>query len=232
MLEHSTLKGNPMLDQTQIEKTKPDFSTEGMLFAREKTQEAIQLIASQIFPGMLEEEAQTLARDTLAELGTTKLWHRSWIRFGENTLKHYGLPSTPNVRLKENDIFFIDLGPIWNGYEGDAGMTFTRGDNTEMKDCLLAAQTIFEAVKKRWEPQDLSGGELYRFAANEALKLGFPLHLEEANGHRLGDFPHSIHYKGAMASVPFSPSRHLWVLEIQIKHPELPFGAFIEDLLI
>jgi len=221
-----------MLVKDVIEKTKPDFSIEGILFARQKTQEATRLIASQIVPGMLEEDGQALAREVLSHLGTTKLWHRSWIRFGENTLKHYGLPSEPNVRLKENDIFFIDLGPIWNGYEGDAGMTFTVGENAQMKECCIAAKTLFETVKARWEAQDLSGEKLYRFAVNEADKLGFPLHLQEANGHRLGDFPHSIHYKGSIASVPFSPSRYLWVLEIQIRHPQLPFGAFIEDLLV
>ena len=30
---------------------------------------------------------------------------------------------------------------------------------------------------------------------------------------------------------PFKSASGLWVLEIQIRHPERPFGAFFEDLL-
>lgn len=29
-----------------------------------------------------------------------------------------------------------------------------------------------------------------------------------------------------------APNAGVWILEIQIKHPELPYGAFFEDLLI
>jgi hypothetical protein len=34
-----------------------------------------------------------------------------------------------------------------------------------------------------------------------------------------------------MAGVDFKPSACAWMLEIQIRHPELAFGAFYEDLL-
>ncbi len=220
------------MDREKIEKTKVDFSVQPMLDAREKTQKAVSLIAARVVPGMLEEEGRELADQILSELGSNKRWHRSWVRFGENTLKHYGIPSTPNVRLKENDIFFLDVGPIWNGYEADFGQTFTVGNNLEMDACVNAARELFDRVKAYWENSSPSGHELYRYAAQEAESIGYPLHLEQANGHRLGDFPHAIHYKGSIASLEFSPSRHLWVLEIQIKHPRLPFGAFVEDLLV
>jgi hypothetical protein len=57
------------------------------------------------------------------------------------------------------------------------------------------------------------------------LNLGAP-------GHRLGDFPHAVHKAGKLAVAEFQPSSGLWVLEIQIRHPELPIGAFYEDLLL
>ena len=36
----------------------------------------------------------------------------------------------------------------------------------------------------------------------------------------------------ALAAVDFSPSRLLWVLEIHIRHPFEPYGAFFEDMLL
>jgi hypothetical protein len=54
----------------------------------------------------------------------------------------------------------------------------------------------------------------------------------DLSGHRLSDFPHSIHYDGSMAELdlPLHPDR--WVLEIAIAHPDGTFGAFYEDLLL
>jgi hypothetical protein len=52
------------------------------------------------------------------------------------------------------------------------------------------------------------------------------------SGHRLSEFPHAAHHKGALADAPFTPSPGLWMLEIQLRHPTRPFGAFYEDLLL
>ena len=52
------------------------------------------------------------------------------------------------------------------------------------------------------------------------------------SGHRLSDFPHSAIYDGPMATLDFTPSPLLWVLEIHIRHPTKPFGAFFEDMLL
>ena len=49
------------------------------------------------------------------------------MRFGSNTTKNFDDPSEPGVVLGENDIFFIDIGPIFDGCEGDAGDTVAVG---------------------------------------------------------------------------------------------------------
>ena len=54
----------------------------------------------------------------------------------------------------------------------------------------------------------------------------------DLSGHRLSDFPHVAIYEGPLADVEFSPSRLIWVLEIHIRHPEKPYGAFFEDMLL
>src|ERR1700689_5016459 len=52
------------------------------------------------------------------------------------------------------------------------------------------------------------------------------------SGPRLGDFPHEAHYDGSLADADIRPNPNLWVLEMAIRHPTRPFGAFYEDLLL
>ena len=213
------------------EKTKEDFSSELFFEIRDRTRNALNLISERIQVGMLEEEAGELALSTLQELGTRQGWHPAYVRFGPNTIKSYGAPSEPGVRLGENDIYFIDMGPVWQGYEGDAGDTFVTGDDPEMARCAADVKRVFNTVSEKWKTSDLSGEALYQFAEQTAQEMGWVLNLD-LSGHRLSDFPHDNYYDGALAAIPFHPAPKLWVLEIQIRHPGKPFGAFYEDLLI
>lgn len=221
-----------MLDQMSIERTGSPFTLEGMHSARQLSWTALEKIASQIHVGMTEKDAQILAETTLTEMGCTRKWHRTWIRFGVNTLKPYGVLSEPNTMLKNNDLFFLDLGPIWNGFEGDVGKTFAVGSDPEQLRCKQDVETIFHVVKEHWKNERASGKQLYDFAQKTAENLGWHLSLNEANGHRLCDFPHALHHKGPISALDFTPSACLWVLEIQIRHPSRQFGAFYEDLLV
>jgi hypothetical protein len=35
----------------------------------------------------------------------------------------------------EDDIFFIDIGPTWQEWEGDGGQTFVTGEDSEKARC-------------------------------------------------------------------------------------------------
>jgi len=133
----------------EVERTRAGFSREALLAARAKTWEAVQRIAQSIRVGMPEEEAHGMARAILKEMGSAKNWHRPWIRFGLNTLKPYGVLSTRGVRLGGDDIFFVDIGPVWDGYEGDAGGTFVTGSSEEFRRCQADVKRLFDAVKER-----------------------------------------------------------------------------------
>ncbi len=215
----------------EIEKNKEDFSTDLFFEIRAKTREVLHLISDRIQVGMLEEEANELAKSTLQEMGTRQGWHPPYVRFGSNTIKNYGSPSEPGVRLGEDDIYFIDIGPVWQGYEGDAGETFVTGNNPELLRCSVDAKRIFEIVSQKWKNSEFSGEALYQFAEETTRELGWVLNLD-LSGHRLSDFPHDVYYEGSLATISFRPAPKLWVLEIQIRHPEKPFGAFYEDLLL
>lgn len=220
------------LEKDQLEKTGALFTDAGILEARRRSWDAVHAIATRLRPGMSEEEGQAIAHETLRSMGSTKIWHRPHVRFGRNTLLSYGSPSEPGVLLAANDIFFLDIGPVFDGFEGDCGATFQVGTNPEHARCIRDGRAIFAKVKRKWREERLSGEALYEYARAQTEPLGWVLTLEEANGHRLSDFPHAIYFKGGISELGFAPTAHRWVLEIQIRHPELPFGAFHEDLLV
>ena len=140
------------------------------------------------------------------------------------------MASQPGVTLGDDDIFFVDIGPVWQRWEGDGGDTFTTGTDPEMRRIAADAKAVFRAVAARWRAEGLSGEALYRVAEREAADRGWLLNLE-MTGHRVSEFPHKAHYDGALIDQRFAPSPGLWILEIQLRHPTRPFGAFYEDLL-
>lgn len=206
------------------------FDAEALLAARERSIEATRRIAEAVRPGMREVDAHRVAAQVFEALGFERIWHPTHIRFGSNTLKLYKEVSDPDIVLAENDLFFIDIGPVWDGHEGDYGDTFVLGEDPDRLAIAAAARDLFDEVAQRWR-SGCSGRELYTLAEDAAQARGYVLNLG-APGHRLGDFPHAVHKAGKLAGAEFVPSPGLWVLEIQIRHPDRPIGAFFEDLLL
>ena len=67
------------------------------------------------------------------------------VRFGQNTTKNFEDPSTPGVVLGDDDIFFLDIGPIYEGCEGDAGYMFVVGDDPEMTKVAEDVKSISDS---------------------------------------------------------------------------------------
>jgi len=219
------------IEQHKIEAVGENYDAAMMMLTREKTRRAMYEIADAIRPGMLEEEALKLTRQKLKAAGLLRGWHGIHVRFGTNTLKSFGTPSEPGVVLKSDDLFFIDIGPVWKKWEGDAGDTFVVGNDPEMHRIVRDVRRLFEDASAAWRTQGLTGTALYEYASRRAVEMGWELNLE-MNGHRLADFPHAAIHNGALAEAAFPPTSKLWMLEIQIRHPRRPFSAFYEDLLI
>ncbi|MFG6101795.1 M24 family metallopeptidase [Leptothoe sp. EHU-05/26/07-4] len=219
------------LEQQVLERTQANFSEDLFFASRDRSFEAVRRISRQIQVGMLEEEANEIAIATLQDMGARQNWHQPCVRFGPNTIKTIGADSVSGIRLGENDIYFIDVGPVWGNYEGAAGDTFVTGENLILRRCADDVKHIFQAVSDKWKIDALGGDSLYKFAQDIAHQMGWVLNMD-LSGHRLGDFPHDVYYKGGLADISFCPSSKLWVLEIQIRHPHRAFGAFYEDLLI
>lgn len=206
------------------------YSIESMKFAQAMTWRAIDELSARIRPGMLESEARALGKQVLVELDMQRIWHPMLIRFGANTLKTFKQPSEGDPALGEEDIYFIDMGAVWQGHEGDAGATFVTGSDPHMQACAAAAKTLFDQVESRWKNEQITGPQLYDYALAQATDMGWKLNLD-IKGHRVSDFPHAIHRGGDLGSFEQHPGAGLWILEIQIAHPDKPYGAFYEDLL-
>ncbi|WP_038500467.1 M24 family metallopeptidase [Janthinobacterium agaricidamnosum] len=215
----------------EAERVGPAYSDDGMLLARNKTRQAIRAISANIRPGMLEEDAVEMAKKVLTEAGLALSWHPTRVRFGKNTMKPMKQASEPGVILQENDIYFLDIAPRVDSWEGDGGASFTVGNNAEHAQCARDAEALFHDVRHVWHTQKLTGQALYAYADNQARQMGWELNFD-LGGHRVSDFPHATIYTGALADAEFAPSAMRWILEIHIRHPEKQFGAFFEDMLL
>jgi Xaa-Pro aminopeptidase len=213
------------------ERVGPAFSVDGMLWAREETRRAIAAIAAQVRPGMVEEDAVDMAKRIIEAQGHALSWHPTRVRFGRNTIVPMKQPSQPGVVLQENDIFFIDIAPRVEDWEGDGGATFVVGSHPEYARCAEDAKRLFHEVRKLWQAQRPSGAALYEFAAARACAMGWELNLD-LPGHRVSDFPHAAIHTGSLAGYEATPSAMRWILEIHLLDPQRRFGAFFEDMLL
>jgi CDP-4-dehydro-6-deoxyglucose reductase len=213
-----------------LEKVGPRYSLDGMLAAREQTVRALAAIADQLKVGMTTAQALDMASQTLQAMGASHTWHPTYIRFGDDTIRTPRQGIDPQRKLRATDIAVVDLGPVWDGYEGDYGDTFVFGEHPLHAACVKALHEVFDETRDAWH-QGLTGRELYDFAEQSAHAKGWRLERNLA-GHRIADFPHALFGQDKLAEVEIVPSEMVWVLEIQLCHPTQPIGAFFEDILI
>lgn len=207
------------------------FSEDLLIEARNKTLDVLLEARDQIQPGMREKDARQLVLELMAQKGAPKSWHPPQIRFGPNTTLPFGKLGEDNPMLRENDIYFLDIGPLFSDHEGDVGRTFFVGNNPLHKKCTEDVAAIWKEVQGQWQTNHSTGEKLYDFAKRSAQEKGWRLSLEKADGHRISDFPHAAKKRGSIVGLNFPPQSNRWILEIQIQHPTEPFGAFFEDLL-
>ncbi|WP_242193661.1 MULTISPECIES: NAD(P)H dependent flavin oxidoreductase family protein [unclassified Pseudomonas] len=212
------------------EKVGPRYSLDGMLAAREKTIRALAAIASQLKVGMTTGEALDMAAEQLQAMGASHTWHPTYIRFGDDTVRPPREGIDPLRTLRATDIVVVDLGPVWDGYEGDYGDTFVFGESALHRDCFKVLHEVFDETREAWI-RGLTGCELYDFAEERAVFKGWRLSRNLA-GHRIADFPHALFGNQELAALEITPSEMVWVLEIQLCHPTEPVGGFFEDILM
>ena len=75
------------------------------------------------------------------EFGIERNWHKRIVRAGPNTLAPYD-DNPPDLLIGEDDILFLDLGPVFEAWEADFGRTYVLDNYYEaLSDALQTAVT-------------------------------------------------------------------------------------------
>ncbi|RMZ83061.1 hypothetical protein DV738_g1335, partial [Chaetothyriales sp. CBS 135597] len=209
-----------------------------------------EIAATLLRPGVSEKQLS----NEIHELGRQRHgvrthWHKRVVRSGRNTLLPYE-ENPPDRILEEDDILFVDLGPVFEQWEADFGRTFVLGGGgtNKNKDPVKAKlqadlQPIWDTVKARFDADpDITGEQLYAAACEESRKAGWEFGGKHS-GHLVGNFPHeripndkiSLYItKGngsRMRDTDKDGNKRFWILEIHLVDRERGVGSFMEQLL-
>lgn len=187
----------------------------------------------------IELDIRALARE---KFGIERDWHKRIVRAGINTLSTAA--DNPPIRMVEDDdMVFLDLGPVLEEWEADVGRSYAVGDDPRKHALCQDLPRQFEIVKRHFEESpDITGAELYDFACASAKTAGWTFGGKIA-GHIVAEFPHAripgvkqLHHVSPENPEPMrNPDangrvRH-WILEIHLVSPDGAFGGFYERLL-
>jgi Xaa-Pro dipeptidase len=196
-----------------------------------------------IRPGVAETEINesifTLAQQMY---GISRYWHKRIVRAGRNTLAPYD-ENPPDLTVGDDDIAFLDLGPVFEEWEADFGRTYVVGNDPQKRKLCRDIEEGFARGKQYFEQNpEITAAELYGFAqrlAEEAAwEYGGPI-----AGHLIGVFPHEK-IAGDKISLYVHPENHIrmrtpdaagrnrhWILEIHFVDRAQGIGGFYEELL-
>ena len=174
--------------------------------------------------------------------GVTRHWHKRIVRAGRNTLAPYD-ENPPDLTVLEDDIVFLDLGPVFEEWEADFGRTYVVGnDPRKHKLCQDIKEAFAKGKLYFQERRDITCAELYAYAQHLASEAGWEYGGAIA-GHLIGVFPHEkiandkitlyVHPKNhnRMRTLDSNGQRRHWILEIHFVDRALGIGGFYEELL-
>ncbi|KAI1738385.1 peptidase M24 [Xylaria scruposa] len=196
-----------------------------------------------IRPGVSEKE---LTKE-IYELGERKHgikthWHKRVVRSGPNTLQPYAENPEDRV-IQEDDILFVDLGPVFEAWEADFGRTYVLGNDPAKIKLRDAIEPMWKDVKAQFDKDpDMTGEQLYAIACQAARAGGWEFGGAHS-GHLIGNFPHERIPKDKttlyltegnsdhIRSVGKDGKKRHWILEIHLVDRERQIGGFYEQLL-
>lgn len=197
------------------------------------------LVRPGVSEGELSKEIYKLGEE---RFGVRTHWHKRVIRSGPNTLLPFE-ENPPDRVIEEDDILYVDLGPVFEAYEADFARTFVLGDDPEKKRLRDSLEPVWNTVRRRYhEDPDMTGGRLYDIAREEARAAGWEFGARIA-GHLVGQFPHEriprdmttlyiTEGNDQSMTVPGKDGnkRH-WILEIHLRDNANQRAGFYEQLL-
>ncbi len=224
-----------------------DEAKQNLLIAEQKAKELFNATEQRglIVPGKLESELSSEIV-TLAKVlfGIETFWHKKIVRAGANTLHPYNGNPADRV-IQDDDIVFLDFGPIYNGWEADLGRTYVIGDDPLKLKLKKDVEDAWHEANAWYARQtDLTGDEYFHYVTELAKKYGWEFGGDIA-GHIVGRFPHEQPDDPADMGLDVHPDNHSsiflkdkqgnkrhWIQEIQFVDRANNIGAFFEQLLI
>lgn len=168
-----------------------------------------------------------------------KFWHKRIVRAGENTLYPYSV-NPPDLDIREDDILFLDFGPIFEDYEADIGRTYVLGsDPLKIKLQQDVEEAWFVAKDFLLANNEITSSAFYHYCQKLARNYGWEFGGEIA-GHVIGQFPHEnigpekyhnyLHPENH--DMVFKPETEHWIIEIHFVDKKNKIGGFFEQLAI
>jgi len=200
-------------------------------------------IQSLIRPGAKESEINESVYALAGRIyGISRYWHKRIVRSGRNTLAPYD-ENPPDLTVGEDDIVFLDLGPVFEEWEADFGRTFVVGNDPLKHKLCHDIEEAFASGKQYFhEHPEITGAELYahthRLAERAGWEYGGPI-----AGHLIGVFPHEkipgdkitlyVHPNNhnQMGAPDASGRKRHWIFEIHFVDRSREIGGFYEELL-
>jgi Xaa-Pro dipeptidase len=197
------------------------------------------LIRAGVTENQVNEDIYALAKEMY---GITTYWHKRIVRAGRNTLAPYD-ENPPNLTIGEDDILFLDLGPVFEEWEADFGRTFVIGSDPAKLKLKNDVELAFAAGKQYFNDNPaITSSQLYGYAWSLAAQFGWEFGGPIA-GHLIGQFPHEK-IAGDKVTLYVHPDSHLtmrsldekgqkrhWILEIHFVDRKRQIGGFFEELL-
>ena len=177
------------------------------------------------------------------KFGIKDHWHKKIVRTGVNTLATYN-ENPPNRIIQEDDILFIDFGPIVEGYEADLGRTYVTGNNATRLKLKNDVEKAWYEIQEWFQMQkELKASALFQYVVEKATEYGWSFGGEIA-GHIVGKFPHEQPLDPKSLELDIHPENHNdmflldangdkrhWILELQFIDKEKGIGGYFEQLL-
>ena len=222
-----------------------DAISQALLVAQGK---AAALFAEVVDRGMI--SAGKLESELTAEIhalsqsrfGLRRHWHKRIARSGPNTLLTY-LDPDADRRITEDDIVYLDFGPVFDAWEADFGRTYVVGRDPIKHRLVGDLADAFRRGKEFYrQSPSLTAGQLYDYVSGLAANYGWEFGAQTA-GHLLGLFPHerrpqdpkhfSIRHGNSLPLRELDANgapRH-WILEIHLIDRAREIGGFYEEIL-
>ena len=197
-----------------------------------------------IIPGKSEAQlAAEVADLAFKEFGIQDHWHKKIVRTGVNTLATYS-EDPSNMIIGDNDILFIDFGPIVEEYEADLGRTYVIGNDPIKLKLKHDVEKAWYEIQAWYQRQtSLKASDMFQYVVDKAGEYGWTFTGEIA-GHIVGKFPHEQPADPKSLELDIHPSNHNdmflldangnkrhWILELQFVDMEKEVGAYFEQLL-